>query len=233
MFDFTNSKPALTDIWETLKAEPKFGVNKDLLQANISRTIMWVLLSTTTNFPATKKELNKFLDGKITFTDIQEGFLQAIKGKYGINLNVTNPIQLQHLDSLPAPEKLKEPYYLFIQMFNKNQHEDNSIELIKHACPGLDLKLYSKLRNNIWGDLDISVFTIQTRFNEFLVGDNFRKYFPALKDSTKFLEEITVKSVEQIPDILKDRLLTTYVDYSSNTYYEMSIIITLESKNNV
>ena len=208
LFTFTATKPPLDQLWGTLVNEPTFDTLPEPLTA---RTIVFALFASTTNFNSTKDEINKYIEGKSKFSVIEQGFLQSVASKYGINLNIGAPAPIEYADQMETPDTaLTAPYITMKQMFDYTMNITNSTDFMASIFGTTP----DAFNTDIWGDLMINHYTIQRRFSDYLAGDNFRKFFPAKLDNNA-CKTINVKDEDELKSRLQSFFLQNFVDNDS------------------
>ena len=214
LFTFSgNTKPPVSEIWTTLLEAEIFD---SLAEPTTARTIVWALLASTTNFPATKAEINKFVEGKTDFSSIENGFTQSVSAKYGIALHHKGLKDLRHQDAIPTPEMIKVPYIRLMQMFDKSIDNQSAVKFMQATVQDLfDETTEGHFLGYIWGGLVVSAWSIQTRFPEYL--KDFRIYFPASADGSP--RAVTqLQDEEALITLLQEGLLRSLIDNGRHTF---------------
>lgn len=210
MFEFTQKKPPSIDIWNTILSENRFDSETN---PTMLRTIVWYVLTTTTNFPAAKAEINKYLEGKVTKASIENGFIQSVETRYGFIPNTLGIDEVLYVDEMAYghDEELRTPIFILKSMLDSSSNKEGALAFMKATGIQMDTMFGEELITDIWSDEPKpTLYAVQMRFNNFISDKNFRRYFiPTVKQDTSELPTIFIKTEDDLVDTLKGMLLGT------------------------
>ncbi len=207
LLEYTNTKPEAKKLWKAILDYPTFDQKTNPFQA---RTVTWLAMQLTTNFPASKAEISKFLDGTTTLQKLGEGLSKSIEAKYKVKLDFTAITSLKHQEQMhtPSPE-LRTVYTALKTILTKEHSKVDVLTLLNKLFTNTEY-VDQDIQECIYAPFQPTVFTVQTRFSEMLNNDAFRIYFKSA-DSKDSLPEILVNSERSLQKHLEDTFLNNLV----------------------
>jgi hypothetical protein len=228
LLEYTNSKPEPINLWKAIKEHEQFDEQQYAYRA---RVITWVALTLTTNFPAAKTEIHKYLNKTISLVKLAQGLSKSINEKFNrIDLNFNNIREFKHMNEMSSPnEEIREPF-IGLKTIITTDHDFNDILHLMTTLFSNHKSVEANIRRDIYdNDLVINPFTIQNRFDEILSDKYFRLIFkPADKESS--LSVTVIKDKDDLREELQDLLLDKAIATKSTQSITLNTTFKLETR---
>jgi len=217
LLEYTSTKPHNKNLWAAIVAYEEFDKKAQPFQAKV---VSWIALQLTTNFPAAKTNIQKYLDGDTTLQKIMDGLSKSIEEKYNIALDFTRITILKYQNTMYSPNpELISIYTAVKTILTKDHQKSNVQDFLRVLFPNSEF-MNRDIQQSIYEPFQPTTFTVQQRFSEMLTDDVFRTYFkPAT--SQKNLKEIIVKDEKELQESLQKTFLENLMQ-TGNSYYTLS-----------
>ena len=208
LLEFANTKPEPKQLWKAIEDHTQFDAKANPFQAKVTA---WIAMQLTTNFPASKTEVQKFLDGATTLQTLMDGLAKSINEKYKVKLDFTKIKNLEHQNRMHSPSPELRTVYTAIKTTLTKDHVKIDVLNLLNKLFTNNGYIDQDIQESIYTPFQPTAFTVQTRFDEMTTDDAFRIYFKST-NTTDSIPDIVVSSRLSLRKNLKDRFLANLID---------------------
>ena len=207
LLEYTNAQVRNKKLWETIEKHEAFDTKTNPLQA---RVVSWIALQSTTNQPAAKSEIQKYLDGTTTLQKLMDGLSKSIASKYNITLNFNRITELEHQDLMHAPSPELRIVYIAVKTILTKDHDRTPVlEFLNVLFPDTAYT-DQDITESIYEPFTPTAFTVQQRFDEMITDDAFRIYFKSADQSLPILT-IPITSEQELKSMIQNKFLANLI----------------------